>query len=415
MTVTCVMPDGNIGVALRMSQFFDCQARALGENGFQALAGGPLIAGLLSGLVTIFVALIGYRLILGTTPNLSEGVVRMVRLGFVLALATGWPAFQTLVYRVAVDGPGDLATIVMPAAGLPQEDLAVRVQQAYDTMRLGSGGGTQGDTAQAAGSAASSSDPGAAVATISQGNPFGQTPLPQTASWFAISTVGVTGGLRVAAGFLLAVAPLAIMALLFDATLGLFSGWLRALAGSVLAGLAATIVAAIDLLLVEGELGHVQGAELGTGVIDPQALTTIVLAGVVVMIVATFMAGRMAGAIRIAAPASAASIVPTAGLYGGARYSIAPEAAAPRPAVATIIDQRSGGERTRSVADAFAASARREQIAVAGSSGGVVGRSPTNVSMRENTQEASVSRIGTTGRRGQTRQTRSAARRDRTG
>src|SRR5437763_539074 len=102
MTVFCAAPDASEGVALRLSEYVSCEGRALGENGFQALAGGPLGTSLLSGLVTIFIALIGYRLILGHTPDMRDGIGWTVRLGIVLALVTSWPAFQTLIYRSAM-------------------------------------------------------------------------------------------------------------------------------------------------------------------------------------------------------------------------------------------------------------------------------------------------------------------------
>src|SRR5438445_13816271 len=100
MTVLCAAPDASQGVALRLSQYVSCEARALGENGFQALAGGPLGTSLLAGLVTIFIALIGYRLILGHSPDMRYGIGWTVRLGIVLGLVTRWPAFQPLVYQL---------------------------------------------------------------------------------------------------------------------------------------------------------------------------------------------------------------------------------------------------------------------------------------------------------------------------
>lgn len=128
MTLSCAAPNPDLGIALRLSDYLDCQARAIGENGFEALVGGPMAASLLSGLVTIFVALIGYRLILGRTPGIDDGVGWAVRLGVVLALVTSWPAYQILVYNVAVDAPAQLSRFILPAAGLPDEGLAGRVQ-----------------------------------------------------------------------------------------------------------------------------------------------------------------------------------------------------------------------------------------------------------------------------------------------
>lgn len=416
MTVACSLPNGDLGIALRLSTFLDCQARALGENGFQAFAGGPVVAGLLSGLVTIFVALVGYRMVLGTTPDLRDGIGWAVRLGIVLTLATGWPAFQTVVYHVAVDGPDEIAAILLPAAGLPAEAIDSRIQQAYDTIRLGSTerpsfvSPTQDTAADGqAGASVLGPSPGARF------GPLGQPALPQTASWFVISTLGMIGALRVAAGILLAVAPLAILALLFDATLGLFSGWVRALVGSALALVAATIVATLDLLMVESELGHLQSVVGGFSVVDPQALTTIVLAFAPVMLVAVWAGVRMASAFRIPGlyfPASAGV---------DRRSSTVSSMSGIVPAMVTEERQGNNGgtvaqTRVQSVADALATSVRREQgVGSPSGQGSALSQQVAQMSIESRPADMVTpgARSAAAGPRSRQRRTGSAARRDR--
>ncbi|MCY7398723.1 MAG: type IV secretion system protein, partial [Sphingomonas bacterium] len=257
MTVVCSGPDTSLGVAYRLSEYLDCQARALGENGFQALAGGAMGTAILSAMVTVFIALIGYKLLLGHVPDARDGVGWAVRLGIVLALVTSWPAFQALVYRVAVDAPPDIAAVLLPASGLAGESLAERVQQSYDTLRLGL------DTGQPAAAAQAGQPPAA------QQVPPLLEPLKKTASLLVISTVGLAGALRIAIGFLLAVAPLAIMSLLFRGTNGLFIGWVRALAGAALGLVGATVVTAIHLVVVESELAHLAAWGGGPGGAPP--------------------------------------------------------------------------------------------------------------------------------------------------
>ena len=412
--VACALPDPSVGVALRLSGYLDCQARTLGENGFQALAGGPVATGLLLSLVTIFVALIGYRLILGQTPALHDGVGWTVRLGLVLALVTSWPAFQTLVYNVAVGGPGELAALLLPASGLPSESLDARVQSAYDTMRLNVAGTNQtmlNDSEQ--------TGLGSSVSRAPKTGDFGYTLPAQTVWTFVITTIGVTSAFQVAVGFLLAVAPIAILALLFDATLGIFSGWVRALAGAALGGLAATIVTALDLVAVESELASLHASALG-GVgemIDTQALTTIVLLFGVVMLVASIAAVRMMGTFRLPLPGGRRAIE--------AYYR---EPASPgRLLSATNARDRVQGAadgkasvlaqpRAAAIANALTATIRREQIVNApGSTGYAPSRHlPVAEGAGRTLSGAASAPIGLAGRRSTARRTRLAVRRDRT-
>ena len=73
----------------------------------------------LTGLLTLFVALFGYRMLFGQTPGVRDGVLALVKIGIVLALATSWPAYRTLVYDVALKGPAELAGEIGRPAGLP--------------------------------------------------------------------------------------------------------------------------------------------------------------------------------------------------------------------------------------------------------------------------------------------------------
>ena len=118
-----------------------------------------------------------------------------------------------------------------------------------------------------------------------------------------ISTMGLAGALRIAIGFLLAVAPLAIMSLLFRGTNGLFVGWVRALAGAALGLVAATIVTAIHLVAVESEIAHMiaVGAGQDSATIDTQALATVVMFFALVALVTTLAAIRMGSALRLPA------------------------------------------------------------------------------------------------------------------
>ncbi|MGC4441997.1 type IV secretion system protein, partial [Streptococcus suis] len=64
-------------------------------------------------------AFYGYRLLFGDTPNVREGVLALVKIGIVLALATSWGAYRTLAYDVTMHGPAELAASAGAPAGIP--------------------------------------------------------------------------------------------------------------------------------------------------------------------------------------------------------------------------------------------------------------------------------------------------------
>jgi type IV secretion system protein VirB6 len=238
--------------------------------------------------------------------------------------------------------------------------------------------------------------------------------MPQTASLFVLTTSGFSGAFRIAVGILLAVGPLAIMCLLFDSTLGIFSGWIRALAGTAFASLAAVTVTAIDLMVVEGELAHLQ-AMRSSGlpqIIDPQGLTTIVIVFAVVMLVTTVAAARVTSAFRLPSPTRTRHSPPDRVFDALSR----PAVAAVHVGQQTISErlQTSGQDRAAGIAEALAATVRREQI-------NLIESRPANGSARSRYERGTsiesavggVSGLGTIGRRSLGRRTRTAARRDR--
>ena len=88
----------------------DCQAQLVGSLGWQALAQpGSLAATLMAGLLTLFVALFGIRLLFGPTPGARDVVLEVLKIGVVLTLAFSWPAFRTLIHDVVIAGPGEIA------------------------------------------------------------------------------------------------------------------------------------------------------------------------------------------------------------------------------------------------------------------------------------------------------------------
>jgi len=99
--------------------FTDCQAQNIGAGGYQALAApGSTLSIVLTGLLTIFVALYGYRMLFGQTPNnpTANGHWVAISAGFSMAIASGMCGLaQAKAVAAAAEGmarnPGAAAAI----------------------------------------------------------------------------------------------------------------------------------------------------------------------------------------------------------------------------------------------------------------------------------------------------------------
>jgi type IV secretion system protein VirB6 len=238
----------------------DCQAATIGQQGYLALAAtGSPIQVVLGVALTLFIALFGYRLLLGETPSVRDGVIAVVKVGAVLVLATSWPAFQILAYDVALKAPGDLAVSIASSSGLPSGNGLVDQLQGLDNemLELGLLGAGQPPNATEAPSAASQLNQARADAQVPlqryqpRWDPARDASLIGTArTTFLTATIGAFAAARLTAGLALALGPLFMLLLLFNATRSFVEGWVRVLAGAALGALAVTLVTAVEVALV---------------------------------------------------------------------------------------------------------------------------------------------------------------------
>lgn len=230
----------------RTIEHIDCQAQLLGSYGYQALGEpGSVAATTMAGLLTLFVALFGVRLLFGPGPGARDVVYDVLRIGIVLTLAFSWPAFRTVVHDVVLKAPAEIAASI-GTPGLPDtgSGFVARLQGVDDAMASLTERGTGRNT-------------GAFIDAEAPGGTFASTAL-EDESGFAWARVlwlsGVIGTLalmRLLAGLLLALAPLAAALLLFEQTRGLFSGWLRGLVLATIGALGATVVLAVEVAVLE--------------------------------------------------------------------------------------------------------------------------------------------------------------------
>ena len=232
----------------------DCRTMGLGEEAFRALGPGPPFGAALPGLLTIYVALIGYRLLLGGELTVRDGMSAALKIGVVLALATQWPAWRVLVYDVATKTPEAVAASFLSVSGLNgggSEMLAARVDGANAAL-----GQLVNESASLL-----ASPTGAAPARPTQTVLSEAAAVSANAAMGALVVSALAGlvGVRIVIGFLLAIGPLLIACLLFEGSRGLFMGWLRALVGTLIAAIAVPAVLALQLAIIEPQVLALQG------------------------------------------------------------------------------------------------------------------------------------------------------------
>lgn len=345
--------------------YVDCQARTIGAQGYQALAApGSTFSLLLAGLLTLFVAFFGYRMLFGQTPTMRDGVLALVKIGLVLALATGWPAYRTLFYDVVLDGPAELAADIGRPAGLPGSSggLVERLELADRAMvQL---------AIEGVGQVGALPPPSAGIPPQPWPG-FDQFAMGSARVFFLTGAIGALGSVKLIAGLLLALGPFFIAFLLFEGTRGLFEGWLRVLAGAAMAALGASVALGVELALLEPRLAellarraadqHIMGA--------PAELLVIALVFGLALLAILVASARVAFGFRLPSPWQLAP----ARLAALARGEEMRVAATVREAGAAPAE----GRRAAAIADAVAATQRREAaLAVAATPDGAPSARP---------------------------------------
>lgn len=341
-------------------RFLDCQAQIIGAEGYGALAApGSTASVLLTGMTTLLIALIGYRMLLGQTPTVREGVLTFVKIGLVLVLATSWPAYQILAYNVILHSPAEFAATIGGAANLPGSGggLVARIDGVDQALKILA---IEGVGPVPLGADGLPRMPSVAPPPFLGFDSFA---LGFARVIFLVSTVASFAVVRIAAGLLLALAPLFAAFLLFDGTRGLFATWLKTLIGTALASLAIAITLGVALAFLEPWLSGLLARRAGGGdiigapaqLLAATTIFAIALAAVMVII------GRVAMGLHI--PAWMKAWPPNNALDGrSARAEPARQAVASH----APIESRS---RAAAIADAVAINQRRE-AAAAETSGG---------------------------------------------
>jgi len=336
----------------------DCQTRAYAQGGYLALTSGSAVfQTALTALLTIYVALVGYRMLFAQGgARLSDAPGIALKVGAILALVTSWSTFQTVVFDLADRAPVEIAAIA--TAPMPAGTLAAHpvdgLQSAYD--ELSATGAAFGKLAGGAAKAYSSPQAAAAEAIALAG------------AVLFLSSAGVISAATLAIGVLTAVGPVFIALALIPATRGLFVGWVRALAASALTPLVAWLVVVLMLAVLEPWLVALNDQRLSQQ-LDPQ---TAMSASALVFVFGAGQAALVIGACVMALgfrlPRFAGERAGRAAEPARVPQTVAPGVALPSRAERLALDlqrdQAQAAARTRAAAVAGAAAAPRRSMSV---------------------------------------------------
>ena len=292
----------------------DCLIGNQVQQGYaNLLAPGGTFATALTIALIIYVAIFGYRLILGQTSlTLGEVVPHFIKIGIVFALATSWPAYQTLVFDTLFHGPEQIADVIVRQAAGPSMaavDVLSALQEVFTRLTDAAGDAWAQTPPPATTTAVLPGVPGvAAAAPAAAAALLPQLGAPQFVAalyWVCAlvlmaASVGVLLVVRIVLALLLLLGPVFVAFALFRTTRGLAEGWLRVTVKFALVPLFALPLIAVAVAVL-GPLAASLGEATVAGVRDSPALLIllVVLVFAAVMVQAARLGGGIAGGIRL--------------------------------------------------------------------------------------------------------------------
>ena len=231
----CPGPEDVTGVAHGVLASVGCNSQRLSLDAYAALTGpGSFLPTALTTCLTIYVALLGYGLLTGS-PRLKLAQVSQtgLKIGAVVALTLNWSVFQTLVFNVAAEAPFEVGQIFTQAASVggseqADQDPLTRLEAIHQELT---------DSARSLIQPAAAAGAPAPNANAVSAGP--QPPAAEALLWMAttliVCSVGLIALAMVAQAILVALGPAFMLFFLFDATRGLFVGWVRALVAAIIA------------------------------------------------------------------------------------------------------------------------------------------------------------------------------------
>ena len=282
MTIACPSLDNLSDIGALMVSV-DCQSAAYVASAYDGLFGaGGGFAQALAGVMTIYVAFYGYRLIIGagsaTAPDL---VRRLAMIGVILALSSNWPAYQTLFVDTVTGGAEEIASMMSSATtgrAASSSSIAAEIDVAVDEMTRLAAEWSRSTPAAAA--AAAPENPVAVARPVGPAGVSAVNMLWLSAILLGVGSAGVIVITKITLAFLLALGPLFLTLALFQASRGLFEGWLRTIVAGALV-LVFTILATGGALSVVAPIINTIARDQAAGVNDVGAVFTLLIACIV--------------------------------------------------------------------------------------------------------------------------------------
>lgn len=252
----------------------DCHIRILVQDSYRELVGpNTVFATAFTGLLTIYIALLGYQLLFGRGGlRVTELPVTALKVGLILAFLTSWAAYQAVFFGLLFDGPQQLMRAMLAPMA--------RAGSGFDGDVYGGLERAFQDISRAAGVYGGMASP---AANILQGGPMlGSGLLWLSGIGMLLCTIGVILAVKVVLAFLLAIGPVFIGFFLFETTRGLFDGWLRTTIAFAIAPLMATVFGGAMLMMLQPFLSTLSAraaqADFDMGVVITIALIVAVFA-----------------------------------------------------------------------------------------------------------------------------------------
>ena len=303
----CAAIDATAGSAETMVNTVDCYMQSTVQAGYANLLGpGSVFGYALTIALTVYVAIVGYRLIFGrSTLSMGDMAPRMLLIGAVLALTSNWATYQMLVYDVLTDGPQEIVSAINPSSS-QGSSVNQRVDMLSGRMVDLADAWTEFDAQPqnaAPDAAVMAEQKGEAdilpptvtgiTAIIAPKDSLGPNMLMLSALLLVLASAGVLVVAKIILGLLLLLGPLFAVLGLFAGTRGLTLGWARAAVLMALVPVMATITAAGSTAVIEPVLAEMY-VSANQGIFSLRAALTILVIVLITVAVAVqlFRIGR---------------------------------------------------------------------------------------------------------------------------